>query len=495
MMSSTCFLGIAVACAALGIFNPPQAHAGSDQWTNLLPGNATAVAADPADAMIVRAVTAGGEVFTSSDGGASWTASYPGQSQPREQTPQFHTLAIHPDKGGVLLVGADFARVYVSTDGGGQWTRRRVEQIGGSRQTINALEFIEPGGAAIAGTSNGIWENSDYMSGNWNVHPDWTGSGNVISDCRHVYDVAVDPQDSSIRYAGTNCGLYKTDAQGRWQQVTLQTQRIHAIEIDSELADTLYVATSGGVCKVTGGGGWASNISYHSIAGPSIFDLAIDPTDSRIVYVGTPQGTYKGNPDGTGAWVPFNDGIGGPVVDSVAVSPADPHRVYAVASGDVFGILQTYLPTAPHDVLAGYGTQPPASVSLGVNRGAFSGTAIVRSQGPADAQGVRFSLTFEKPGPRLRPVDAWNDVRVTRLQSTRGTCTISASKATCSLGNLGIGTAATISFTVEPQAMLRNIRLTTTASVSGTAAGDVWNSTGDANGVDNSAKAYTTVLK
>jgi hypothetical protein len=491
-MSSTYFLGVAVACTALGVFNSPPVHAGSDQWTNLaLPGTASAVAADPSHAMIVRTATLGGEVFTSTDGGANWTASYPGQSKPDEQTPKFYALEIHPDNGGVLLVGADLARVYVSTDGGVQWTRRRVEQDGASRQTINALEFIEPGGAAIAGTSNGIWENSNYSSGNWNVHPDWTGNGNVTSGCRYVYDVAVDPQDSSIRYAGTDCGLYKTDAQGRWQQATLQTQQIYAIEIDRELADTVYVATSGGVFRVTNGG-TASNISYHSIAGPGIFDLAIDPTDSSIVYVGTPQGTYKGNPDGTGAWVPFNDGLGGQVVDSVAVSPADPHRVYAVASGDVYGIEQTYLPTPPHDVLAGYGTQPPASVSLRVNRGAFSGTVIVGSQGPADAQSVKFSLTFQKPGPLLRSIDAWNDVRVTRLQSTRGTCTISASKAICSLGNLSIGTAATISFTVEPLAILR---LTTRASVSGATAGDVWNNTGDANGANNSAKANTTVLK
>jgi hypothetical protein len=402
-----------------------------------------------------------------------------------------------------LVVGADYGRVYLSTDGGATWIRRRVEH-GASTQTIHALHIVtnplstKP---SVAGTSNGIWTNYDISSGDWEIDPDWTAGGTVSSGCRDVSAIVVDPDE--ITYAGTNCGLFTLDRRqaDHWQQIAgpagpLVPGPVNAIVVDPELADTAYVATNDGVRRVTDGGGTTTPISYNGLTDRAVRALAIDPVDGSLLYAGSAtQGVFKGNPDGAGAWTPFSSGLAGQGIAALAVSPADPRRLYAVtATGDVYGIEQSHLPTAPHDLAVSYSTPPQPGVKLSVNRGTFSGTATVRSQGPAGAANIRFALDFQKPNG-LRIANAWGDVTVTRLQASRGSCSIGASRATCSLGTLAPGAIATVTFWVEPKASAANVTLTTVAGASGTTAGDLWGGVGDRAAGNNSARATTSVRR
>ena len=73
--------------------------------------------------------------------------------------------------------------------------------------------------------------------------------------------------------------------------------------------------------------------------------LAIDPTDTQVLYLGTStSGVYRSS-DGGATWNAFNDGLTSLPVRSLAVGRGPLHSVYAVTSNGVFKL--TDLPLAP----------------------------------------------------------------------------------------------------------------------------------------------------
>lgn len=485
---------------------PADASAGVDQWTALaLPSNAhaTAVATDPAAAATVY-VAAGSLLFKSPDGGATWTTTDLSLLRTDEVAPVLSAVLVDPDDPRIVLVGADFGRVYRSHDAGATWARNRIDGSGGSTQTIHGFEiglgtYDE---AALAATSNGVWFTISHRTGTWDVDRSWTEGGSVAAGCRHVHAIAVHPQNNAVQYAGTNCGLFKTTAANNagepdaWQRVVTvpNDAAVRAIVIDPLQPDTLYVATDQGIRRLTGGGGTATLVSNNGLQEQSARALAIDPINNSLLYAGLlTQGMFKGNPAGSGAWIPFDAGLGAQGISALSLSWPDPRRLYAVtAGGDVYGIVQSHVPAPPMDLSVAYMTPPPASISLGSSGGSFSAVGSVRNLGPGSATGIKYTLSFEKLGALLRPVPAWPDVTVASMRATQGTCTVSSTKAFCDLGTLAPGTSAQVTFRVSLRTSLRKNQLTTLSAVSGEALGDLW-SVAEGSSGNNRVKAYTNV--
>jgi hypothetical protein len=500
--------------AAIGVTLPPaDASAGVDQWTELTlpPGAfAMAIAADPVTADTVYVAASGGLLHRTTDGGGTWTTIDLDALRPDENAPVLSAVAVDPTNAENVIVGGNHGRIYWSDNGGGTWTDDRVEQGGGSEQTINAVElgvdlgfsFEEGDPSALAGTSNGVWYAVDFKSGHWDVDSSWTVGGSVPEKCREVHAIAVHPHNHAVQYAGTDCGLYKTttpndrEDANAWQRVATvpETAQVRAIVIDPQQPDTLYIATDTGIRRLTGGGATATLISTNNLPEQAAWALAIDPINTSLLYAGlATQGVFKGNPAGSGRWIAFNPGLGARGIRALAQSGADPRRLYAMtAAGDVYGIAQTYVPTAPMDLAVSYATLPPGSVALNGSSGRFTAVATVRNSGPASATGIKFALSFEKVGALGRPVSAWADVSVASLRAGSATCTIASTKAFCELGTLAPGTSRQVTFEVLLRASLSKNRLTTIAAVSGAAAGDLW-STAEVSSGNNQSKTYTNV--
>jgi photosystem II stability/assembly factor-like uncharacterized protein len=68
-----------------------------------------------------------------------------------------------------------------------------------------------------------------------------------------------------------------------------------------------------------------------SIGGPEIKALAVDPTNSNILYAGTSRGFYKSTDGGKTLFMPYESSIGAPDVYSVAIDPKNPNTIYAGA--------------------------------------------------------------------------------------------------------------------------------------------------------------------
>ena len=181
--------------------------------------------------------------------------------------------------------------------------------------------------------------------------------------------IALAPSEPDTLYVGTGeCGMrgnvtggdgvYMTrDGGETWRHCGLaETQNIARVIVHPRDADTVYVAAFGhrfgpnaerGIYRTRdGGASW--ELVLHRDERSGAIDLAIDPQNPRVLYAAlweagrTPWGFTSGGPgsgmfrseDGGDTWqeITRNPGLPNGTIGRVGlcVSPADPHRVYAL---------------------------------------------------------------------------------------------------------------------------------------------------------------------
>ncbi len=111
--------------------------------------------------------------------------------------------------------------------------------------------------------------------------------------------------------------------------------------------DTFYMGTTGGgVWKTTDGGGIWRPVADDTLTAGSIGAIAVAPSDSNVVYVGTGSACPRGNiSPGDGVYRSTDAGaswekIGLPEagqIGSIVVHPEDANLVYVAALGHIFG--------------------------------------------------------------------------------------------------------------------------------------------------------------
>jgi photosystem II stability/assembly factor-like uncharacterized protein len=187
--------------------------------------------------------------------------------------------------------------------------------------------------------------------------------------------VYVGSGESTLRDSmGFGNGVYKsTDAGKSWTHLGLDdTQHIGKIAVDPKNANVLFVAAIGhlyapnperGVFRSTDGGkSWKKVLFKNENVGA--VDVAIDPTDSRVVYAslwntrrppwytyqpsnGPGGGLFKST-DGGSTWHQLTNGLPKEGIgrSGIAIAPSDPKRVYAVID-DLLADPSAPAPAAP----------------------------------------------------------------------------------------------------------------------------------------------------
>ncbi|MGE0128039.1 MAG: hypothetical protein AB7U82_08165 [Blastocatellales bacterium] len=306
-------------------------------------GRVSAVALDPRyDGVNNQTVYIGGAqggVWKSTDNGANWTPLT--DSQP---SLAMGAIAVDPKNPNVIYAGTGEssscalcyygAGLLKSTDGGSTWT-----QITGPVSTIDPKvpAFLNAGftsiaidpvntsvifvgtGATAAGNRNaepvaapvgqvGLWKSTDGGNTWRNVDP---GGTNGATRC---HDIIIDPQNNNRVYAAMRAtGVFVSNSGGEpgtWQRLTnglpepgasaasTNFRRINlAFGPGAGIAAgiTLYAAyasTDGellGIWRSTNGGGNWSQVTNPQRPGQANYnlDIAVDPTDGRLVYYGT----------------------------------------------------------------------------------------------------------------------------------------------------------------------------------------------------------------
>ncbi len=292
------------------------------------------LAFDPADPQHVALATSDAHVYTSSDGGGTWTpaASPPGMSHLWLRG----SITYDPYRSGEIWLSCygpqGDAGLFKSTDASATgWTNVSVPGAGGvaSISFASADSVYVPGYHSVNGGSS--WSP-------WGPTP-WYGYGAVL----------VDRDDTQTIYiANDECGVEKTTDGGQtWQVDNDGLAGLQTNSVSVSHADPLRVyATANGPLGIfrtaDGGDDW----QYLQISGSSnVRQVLEDPQDPARVYVGADTGFYVSTDEGdtwdsTGDWSTLL-GVSQPglFVDMAAdPDPAHHGRLLASFGGGMYGI-------------------------------------------------------------------------------------------------------------------------------------------------------------
>jgi hypothetical protein len=270
-----------------------------------------ALAFDPSNPRTVYCGTGEGDwwswlgvgVLRSTDGGTTWatlcTAPFVGDG--------FHSLVVDPSNRMRLFAGTR-GGLWVSTDGGSTWTRRRTQ----TTWSISAR-----GNEILAGCADGLFRSTN--NGNtWNAValPGAPGTFQRLA-------VAIAPSDSTIAYAwgsSGSAGFLWRRAGGTWATVGLppgvnvgQAWYDWYVAVAPDQANQVYCGAIDIHRGTLSAGTWTwVNLSSKSSGGNSIHpdqhSIAFEPGRPATVYAGNDGGVFRSDDRGIN-WIHCNNGL------------------------------------------------------------------------------------------------------------------------------------------------------------------------------------------
>jgi photosystem II stability/assembly factor-like uncharacterized protein len=167
----------------------------------------------------------------------------------------------------------------------------------------------------------------------------WGGGGLYWAAAFH-------PTNPDVIYMGGDvAGVYKTEDAGKhWRLINngLSNYAIYSLAIAPKNPDVLYAGTTSGLCKTTDGGKtWTAlpetgrkKLDIRVERNKSVRSLVVDPTNSDIVYAGTPAGKIFKTINGGTTWTPLYQTPSKGSVVSVAISARQTSTLFAATAAD-----------------------------------------------------------------------------------------------------------------------------------------------------------------
>jgi len=279
---------------------------------------------DPSDPNRVLAL--GLYCYRSTNGGSSW--SEVGSNMHVDH----HGMAFAPSQPSRVYNGND-GGVYRSTNSGGSWTKLYDQPT--SQFYAIGIDYLNPhrlyGGTQDNGTLrtwNGGTEDWDHILG---------GDG---------FYTIVDYTNSNVIYAEyQNGGLRKsTNGGGSWSSATSginsgdRRNWSTPVVMDPLEHDRLYYGTYRLYRTTNGASSWSAisgdlTGGNHGGSYGTITTIAVAPTNTNVIYVGTDDSRVWVTANGGGDWDLVSAGLPDRWVTRVAVDPSDAVIVYATFSG------------------------------------------------------------------------------------------------------------------------------------------------------------------
>ena len=206
---------------------------------------------------------AGNVLFKSVDGGMSWTPISPdltrndkskqgrsggpitGENISVEYYGVIFSFAESPKQKDLLWVGTDDGLVYITRDGGKNWSNVTPEGMPEGIVSILDASPHAAGTAYLALDRHKFDDFTPYIYRTKDYGRSWTRVNSGIPDGTFVRAVRVDPKQDGLLYAGTETGVYVSFNDGvSWQklQLNLPTSPIHDLMVKD---NDLVVATHG----------------------------------------------------------------------------------------------------------------------------------------------------------------------------------------------------------------------------------------------------------
>lgn len=318
-----------------------ESHNGGDSWARLSQlGHRDDlvidhIIPDPKDPkrMIAGAFVADhpdGGVYVSNDGGREWTA----VEQMRGQS--VLSLATAPSDANLIFAGT-LQGVYRSTDGGMHWSQ--ISPAGSAE--IHEVESlaVDPTDPNViyAGTWHLPWKTSDG-----GAH--WINIKRGIIEDSDVFSILIHPDQPKVIYASACSGIYKsTDAAGLFakvQGIPSAARRTRKLEMDPEHPETVYAGTTEGLYRTLDGGHVWSSLTTSDII---INDVYVDPHDSAHILLATDRGGVLRSNDFGASFQSSNTGFSARQVVAYAADPNHPATAYVGVVNDKYsgGVFQS----------------------------------------------------------------------------------------------------------------------------------------------------------
>ena len=297
--------------------------------------------------------TVGSGVWYSSNAGANWRRSrmnLPFEAEPGEI--QIRALAVSPRDPGQLYAGSEVG-IYRSDDRGASF--ERVESPMEGRQIWSIALHPDRTGVILAGTKPpGVFRSEDGGK-TWEPLPAHI-AGECFAGPPKVTSVQFDPRDPDTIWVGVEVdGVYRsTDAGKSFEHLPALgadpvNQDIHGLAIGRGEQTRIHATTPNGIWTSTDEGQTWELYGFPHFFESSVISycrgLAIKPDDPDVIFVGNGDfvpgkiGAIQRTRDGGAKWEPVDlPETPNSTVYSLATHPADPDVIVA---NSLFGCIYT----------------------------------------------------------------------------------------------------------------------------------------------------------
>lgn len=266
---------------------------GEWQTTGPYGGDAELVRVVPKVRGLVVAGAHNGLLFSSSNGGASWTnIAFDGQL-----TGTLHALEVDPRTTGTWYAGMEGDQpwnsgLYKTTNAGKSWTLL----AGTKGKAIWSLAMFPAKPDVIAaGTGDGVYESIDAGS-SWKLI---SAPGN--QEFRPVVSLAFDPANEAIVYAGTTHLPWRTTNGGAsWELIhtgMLDDSDVFSIQVDAHRPESVYASACSGLYESADSAAHWKQLPTPKGAFRTWF-VSLDPRHSGVVFAGTTAGLLRSQDGG-----------------------------------------------------------------------------------------------------------------------------------------------------------------------------------------------------
>jgi photosystem II stability/assembly factor-like uncharacterized protein len=170
--------------------------------------------------------------------------------------------------------------------------------------------------AYMATDGSGVWVSKDG-GGNWS--PTGLNSGTILS-------IAVDLANSSKVYAATTLGgsiRVTTNGGQSWSYIPLE-HIFYALLASPIEPGVLYAGTNDGLWRYESN---SSSWTQLGLAGKSVTAVTVDPAHTNRIYAGTTKGAYAST-DGGLTWNFANNDMNGITIDAISIDSFNSDLVY-----------------------------------------------------------------------------------------------------------------------------------------------------------------------
>ena len=297
-------------------------------------GDVRSLLVNPHNPLIVYLGTSDGQIYKSTDAGASWNILSPGIGQRKFVV---DTLVPHPSDPDWLYAGAWDLRsggggLFESRDAGLTWNRLALPPQSSSVRDL-AICRTKPA-YMVVGTLDGVYVTD-------NTGKTWRRVGRDVPGLRNVKSVAIHPSDPKFLFGGTYRLPYRsTDFGKTWTRMERGMyfdSDVFSITMDVNKPEVLFAGACSGIYRsINRGETWTRLRVVTGRFTVRTHVVYIDPTNSQWVYAGTTEGLFLSRDLGQ-TWRRLTSKV--LTVNAIQVDPRN-NRKIAIATDDQ-GVLRS----------------------------------------------------------------------------------------------------------------------------------------------------------